>query len=78
MKTLHLATIAVTLLLASVSSPAQAGFFDDLTSVLGAGSDSGAGLDDSTIAKGLKEALSTGTTRAVRRYHSATAISATT
>ncbi len=66
MKTLHLATIAVTLLLASVSSPAQAGFFDDLTSVLGAGSDSGAGLDDSTIAKGLKEALSTGTTRAVK------------
>jgi len=66
MKTLHLATIALTLLLASNTVPAQAGFFDDLTSVLGVGGGSGSGLDDSTIARGLKEALSTGTTRAVK------------
>jgi Protein of unknown function (DUF4197) len=66
MKPLHLATIAVTLLLASISSPAQAGFFDDLTSALGVRVDSEISLDDSTIARGLKEALATGTTRAVK------------
>jgi len=66
MKSFFLAIIAATLLL-SISMPVQAGLFDDLTSVLGgAGGGSGAGLDDSTIAKGLKEALATGTTRAVK------------
>ena len=67
MKSVHLAIIAVTLLLASISSPVYAGFFDDLTSVLGgAGGGSESSLDDSTIARGLKEALATGTTRAVK------------
>jgi uncharacterized protein DUF4197 len=67
MKLLHLAIIAATLLPASISSPVQAGFFDDLTSVLGgAGSSPGSSLDASTIARGLKEALATGTTRAVK------------
>lgn len=66
MKTLHPMIIAVTLLLTSISTNVYAGFFDDLSSVLGkvAGT-SGTSLDDSTIAKGLKEALATGTTRAV-------------
>ena len=66
MKILHRMIIAVTLLLASISTNVYAGFFDDLTSVLGKVSGtSGNSLDDSTIAKGLKEALATGTTRAV-------------
>jgi hypothetical protein len=67
MKPLHRAILAVTLLLTTISSPVQAGFFDDLTSVLGeAGGSPGSGLDDPTIAKGLREALATGTARAVK------------
>ena len=59
--------IAATLLLGSVSTPARAGFFDDLTSIVGgAGGVSASSLDDSTITRGLKEALATGTTRAVK------------
>jgi len=58
--------MAVALLLSTAIIPVQAGFFDDLTSVLGVGAGSGTGLDDSTIAKGLKEALATGTSRAVK------------
>lgn len=66
MNSVFRAIIAATLLLASVSTPVQAGFFNDLASKLGStGIGSGSGLDDSTIAKGLKEALATGTTRAV-------------
>lgn len=67
MKPQHFAIIAVTLLLASISCPVQAGFFYDLTSVLDeVAGNSGNSLDDSTIARGLKEALATGTTRAVK------------
>jgi len=66
MKSLHRSIIAAALLLTSVSIPAQAGFFDDLNSILGGAGGSGSSLDDSTIAKGLKEALATGTTRAVK------------
>ena len=67
MKTLNLVIVTLTLLLASISTPVQAGFFDDLTSVLGgAGGGAANSLDDSTITKGLKEALATGTTRAVK------------
>lgn len=67
MRSVHRVIVAVTLLLASHSIPAQAGFFDDLTSVLGgAGGGPGSSLDDPTIARGLKEALATGTTRAVK------------
>jgi len=59
--------IAGTLLLVSIPIPVQAGFFDDLTSVLDeTGGGPGSSLDDSTIARGLKEALATGTTRAVK------------
>jgi len=65
MKTAYLAIITMTLL-AAVSIPVHAGFLDDLTSVLGKAGESGTSLDDSTIAKGLKEALATGTTRAVK------------
>ncbi|MBL0224118.1 MAG: DUF4197 domain-containing protein [Geobacteraceae bacterium] len=66
MKSLHRSILAATLLLTTISSPVHAGFFDDLTSVLGgAGGSPGGNLDDPTIAKGLKEALATGTTRAI-------------
>ncbi len=58
--------MAVALLLSTATIPVQAGFFDDLTSVLGVGAGAGTGLDDTTIAKGLKEALATGTSRAVK------------
>jgi len=53
------------LLIASVS---HAGFFDDLTKGVGIPTmQSGAGsLDEGTIVKGLKEALATGTDRAVK------------
>jgi len=67
MKSMYSMIVAVTLLLAAIATPVQAGFFDGLTTVLGgAGSGLGSGLDDSTIVKGLKEALATGTSRAVR------------
>jgi hypothetical protein len=67
MKPVLCAIIAVTLLLSTISTPAQAGFFDNLTSILG-GTEIGpvSALDDSTITRGLKEALATGTTRAVK------------
>lgn len=66
MSILKQSAVAAVLLL--ITAPAvQAGFFDDLTSVLGVASgETSTGLDDSTIAKGLKEALSTGTTCAVK------------
>jgi hypothetical protein len=66
MTVINRAIITVTLLLASISNPVHAGFFDDLAPVLGVVSGPGNNLDDTTIAKGLKEALSTGTTRAVK------------
>ena len=67
MKSIYPMIIAAALLLTTIVPPAQAGFFDDLTSVLGgAAGGSGSSLDDSTIAKGLKEALATGTSRAVK------------
>lgn len=65
MKPVYRIIMAMTLLTA-VSIPVYAGFFDDITSVLGSATGgSASSLDDSTIAKGLKEALATGTTRAV-------------
>ena len=66
MKIVHSTIIAAALLMSFIDIPAHAGFFDDLTSVLGGVSGSGSNLDDSTIAKGLKEALATGTSRAVK------------
>jgi len=58
--------IAVFLLLVSISTPVHAGLFDELTSALETVSGPGSNLDDPTIAKGLKEALATGTARAVK------------
>jgi hypothetical protein len=66
MKAVLRAIIAVTLLTITVSAPVQAGFLDDINSVLGGATSPGTGLDDSTIARGLKEALATGTTKAVK------------
>lgn len=65
MRTARLMLLLPVLLLVFCVTPAQAGFFDDLIGGFGLSSSPGSGLDDSTIVKGLKEALSTGTTRAV-------------
>lgn len=46
-------------------SPCQAGFFDDISNTLQPQTKQQVSLDDHTIAKGLKEALATGTERAV-------------
>ena len=48
-----------------ITSPCQAGFFDDLSRELLPSLQEQASLDNSTIVKGLKEALATGTERAV-------------
>jgi len=54
------------LLLLLLLSPCQAGFFDDLSrTLLSTGQQSGSSLDNTTMIKGLKEALATGTERAV-------------
>lgn len=65
MKRELLTGMVVILLTASVS---YAGLFDDLTKGLGlpAVNGGGAALDEGTIVKGLKEALATGTDRAVK------------
>lgn len=60
---LNLSALLVMLLIVPASS--HAGFLDDLVRGLGISATPAAGLDDATIAKGLKEALSTGTKRAV-------------
>jgi Protein of unknown function (DUF4197) len=52
-------------LLVSVPVPSRAGFLDDMMKSLGSADSPGAGLDNGTIVKGLKEALATGTGRAV-------------
>lgn len=57
--------IVVALLLACSARSSHAGFFDDLASGFGLSGSPASTLDDATIAKGLKEALSTGTSRAV-------------
>lgn len=64
MKSMQRSMMVLTLLLSLLCSSAQAGIFDEVSSILG-GSGSSGSLDDSTIARGLKEALATGTTRAV-------------
>ena len=65
MKRTHLMVIAAILLSAFVVLPVQAGWLDDLNSAVETLTAPGTGLDDATIARGLKEALATGTTRAV-------------
>ncbi|HEY3307768.1 MAG TPA: DUF4197 domain-containing protein [Desulfuromonadaceae bacterium] len=54
------------LLFVLITSRSQAGFWDDLGKQFGSPETPGANLDDSTIVKGLKEALATGTTRVVK------------
>ena len=48
-----------------LTQPARSGWLDDLNSAVGTLTAPGTGLDEATIARGLKEALATGTTRAV-------------
>jgi len=60
----NLAALLLAMLLITPAS-SHAGFFDDLLRGLVTPETPAAGLDDATIAKGLKEALSTGTSRAV-------------
>jgi hypothetical protein len=62
----YLSSLIVTLIVMFFAHTSQAGFFDDLTSSLGLSGGTSATIDDSTIARGLKEALATGTTRAVK------------
>lgn len=66
MKAASLCMTIALLFALSLPVTARAGFFDDLTSTLGLSGGSSSALDDSTIARGLKEALATGTTRAVK------------
>ncbi|MFA7059473.1 MAG: DUF4197 domain-containing protein [Pedobacter sp.] len=54
------------LCIASFSTESQAGFFDDLTKELGVPTAQSQDLNDTTIVKGLKEALTTGATNAVK------------
>lgn len=62
MSVLPIAAVVVLLLL----SPCQAGLFDDLSRTLfSPGQQSSSALDNTTMVKGLKEALATGTERAV-------------
>lgn len=54
------------ILLLVLLSPCQAGFFDDLSrTLLSPAPQGGSSLDNNTMVKGLKEALATGTERAV-------------
>lgn len=66
MKHARLMSLVLTLLLLICSAAAsRAAFFEDLTKTLDQSGSSAGGLDDATIASGLKEALATGTSRAV-------------
>ncbi|GAW65687.1 hypothetical protein GPEL0_01r0699 [Geoanaerobacter pelophilus] len=65
MKHIFYALFAVVTLVALPAS-ACAGFMDTLTQGIEKFRGTGSGLDDSTIVKGLKEALATGTARAVK------------
>jgi len=66
MKRCHVSALVLVLLLLALSMTSHAGFLDDLTKGLGFSDTIGNSLDDRTIVMGLKEALSTGTTRAVK------------
>lgn len=65
MKRLSLFLIIPAVLLVFGATPSRAAFLDSLTRGLGLSTTPGSGLDDTTIVKGLKEALSTGTVNAV-------------
>lgn len=60
-----LAALVPALCLILPALPSQAGFMDKMMSNLGLSGTPAVGLDDATIVKGLKEALSTGIDRAV-------------
>jgi Protein of unknown function (DUF4197) len=60
-----LLSVLLLLLLVIVPVPSRAGYLDDMMKSLGSADTPGAGLDNGTIVKGLKEALTTGTGRAV-------------
>lgn len=62
----HVCAFSLVVTLVMFSTSLHAGFFDDVTKELGFAKTSGSNLDDSTIIRGLKEALSTGTARAVK------------
>jgi hypothetical protein len=55
----------VSAILLFVASPGRAGFFDDISREILTPNKQSSSLDNNTIAKGLKEALATGTERAV-------------
>lgn len=65
MKCRTITFLFLALLLAFTTPPCQAGFFDDLSKTMGLNDTPGSNLDNPTIVKGLKEALATGTSRAV-------------
>lgn len=67
MKRRRILVVTLAQLLVTLSfTVAQAGFLDDLGKKLGLSDTQSGSLDDSTIVKGLKEALATGTSRAVK------------
>jgi hypothetical protein len=61
----YLSGLMLALLVIFPASSSQAGFLDDLINGLGKYGTPATGLDEATIVKGLKEAISTGTSRAV-------------
>lgn len=63
---LRLWTLFAALALTALPASSSAGFLDTLGQGIEKFRGAGSGLDDSTIVKGLKEALATGTTRAVK------------
>lgn len=65
MRPRHLVALLSAVILASLPASGGAGLLDDITQGIVQLGGAGAGLDESTIVKGLKEALATGTTRAV-------------
>lgn len=66
MKRCRVPASCLVLFLITIPIAVHAGFFDDVTKGLGFYGTAGSSLDDGTIVKGLKEALSTGTARAVK------------
>jgi hypothetical protein len=65
MKRIRVFILFPALLVLALPVHSQAGFFDDMTKGMGMSGAPGNSLDESTIVKGLKEALSTGTSRTV-------------
>lgn len=66
MKHYLLPVAAILVFLVTSAMPAKGGFFDGIGKGLGFSGSAGSGLDDTTIASGLKEALATGTANAVK------------